>query len=84
MVQWEPVLLSQYADGTDIYVVYNQASYQPLHTLEDFSKHTVLQINYKKSMVYPIGTLRQTSVKFSSSTKLTWSNDLLLMCWESR
>ena len=65
MVQGEePVLLSQYADDTDIYMMYDQASHQALiSTLEDFSKHTGLQINYKKSTVYCIGALRHTSVK---------------------
>ena len=59
IVQGELVLLSQYADDTDIYMMYNQASYQaPLGTLEDYSKHTGLQINYKKSTVYCIGALR--------------------------
>ena len=75
MVQGEPVLLSQYADDADIYTIHDQASYQVLiGTLEDFSKHTGLQINYKKSMVYCIGALRHTSVTLSSSKELTWSN----------
>ena len=78
MVQGEPVLLSQYADDTDIYMMYNQASYQALiSTWEDFSKHTGLQINYKKSMVSHIGALGCNSVKLSSSKKLTWSNDTI-------
>ena len=57
-------------------MMYDQASYQALiSTFEDFSKHTGLQINYKKSMVYCIGALRHTSVKLSSLKRLTWSND---------
>ena len=78
MVQRELVHLSQYANDTDIYMMYNQSSYQALiSTLEDFSKHTGLQINYKKSMIYCIGALRHTSVKLSGFKKLTWSNDTI-------
>ena len=70
--------MSQYADDTDIYMMYDQGSYQALiGTLEDFFKHTGLQINYKKSMVYCIGAQRHTSLKLSSSKRLTWSNDTI-------
>ena len=78
MAQGELVLLSQYAGDIDIYMMYDKASYQALiGTLEDFSKHIGLQINYKKSTVYYIGALRHTSVKLTSSKKLTWSNDTI-------
>ena len=61
-------------------MMYDQASYQALiNTLEEFSKHTGLQINYKKSIVYCIGALRHTSVKLSSSKKLTWSNNTIIV-----
>ena len=78
MVQGEPVLLSQYADDTYIYMMYKQASYQAfINTLEDFSECTGLQINYKKSTVYCIGALRHTSMRLSCSKKLTQSNDTI-------
>ena len=54
MVQGEPVLLSQYADVTNKYMMYDQASYWALiNTLEDMSKCTGLQINYRWILLKP-------------------------------
>ena len=68
--------IGQYADDTGIYTLYDEESFnQLLNTLETFEKISGLEINYEKTNVYRVGSIRKSNAKFYSRNKLIWTND---------
>ena len=73
-------LLSQFADDMDIYSLFNQGSIQKVFTiLENFKLQTGFTINYDKTQIYRIGSLRDSNAQFYSQWKINWTNDPILV-----
>ena len=69
-------LLIQFADDLGMCLAYDRKSWcEALKTLHDFEAKTGLKINYDKSSVYRIGSLKNSNAKFYSTKKLQWTND---------
>ena len=69
-------LLSQYADDFD---VFSQPTHQSIKALFDvlghFNKISGFQVNYDKTTVYRIGSIRKTNAKCYVDKELHWTND---------
>ena len=79
-------LLSQFADDLDIYMKFKQNSWDALmSTLTDFENMSGMLVNYDKTTVYRLGSIKYTNAKFYSSRKLHWTNGPInvLGCWIS-
>ena len=71
-------LLAMFADELNIFMQYDQNSWDAtVSILDTFAAISRLKINYDKTTVYRLGSLRNTNAKFYSSCKITWSNDLV-------
>ena len=69
-------LLSMFADDLNMFMEFNQNSWQAtMNTFADFSENTGLVINYKKTTVYRLGSLRNSDAQFYSSRKIQWTNE---------
>ena len=66
-------LLSQFADDMDIYMQYDQKSWEEV--MSDFERSSGMRVNYDKTTVYRIGSIRGTNAKFYSAAKLRWTNE---------
>ena len=71
-------LLSQFVDDMDIYMHYDQRSWQEcMSVLTRFEENSGLLVNYEKTTVYRIGALRHSNAKFYTAQKLIWTNELV-------
>ena len=69
-------LLSMFADDLNLFMHFEQQSWQAaLNEFTKFSEISGLQINYEKTTVYRMGSIRFSNAKFYSSRKLNWTND---------
>ena len=74
----QEILLSLFADDLAMMLDYNQESWQQiLNTLDDFYRWTGLKVNYEKTSVYRMGSLKGSNAKFYSAKKLNWTNEPL-------
>ena len=71
-------LLSQFADDTDIFTKFKQTVVnQILEALDYIELHLGLKVNYEKSTLYRIGSLRESNAKFYTIKPVSWSNEPL-------
>ena len=69
-------LLSQFADDMDIYMQFDQKSWEEvMRILNNFEASSGMKINYDKTTVYRIGSIKNSNAKFYSAAKLKWTND---------
>ena len=69
-------LLSQFADDMDVCLCASDKNLQRFfELLEEFRKITGFKINYDKTTVYRIGSLRDTDVIYYLQKPLNWTND---------
>ena len=72
----EQILLSLFADDLALLMKFDQESWQQItYEFNKFISLTGMTINYNKSTVYRLGSLRHTNAKFYSKNKLQWTND---------
>ena len=69
-------ILGQYADDIDLYLYGDKKSLnEALTTIDSFCKKTGFRINYDKTTVYRIGSLRFSNAIFYTSKKVCWTNE---------
>ena len=69
-------LFGQYADDIDLYLKGDAQSIdETLKTFAKFEHQSGFKINYEKTSVYRIGSIKKTSAKFYTKHKLSWVND---------
>ena len=67
--------ISQYADDTILYLNGTEQSLnEALSTLNKFEQISGLKVNFDKSKVFKIGTLRQNNVNYNINYHVTWSH----------
>ena len=72
----EKILLSQFADDLALTMQFDHESWnQTTYELDNFSAQTGMTINYNKSTVYWLGSIKNSNAKFYSKNKLQWTND---------
>ena len=70
-------LLGQYADDIDIYLKGDQESLdQVFYTIEEFQKRSGFSINYSKSTVYRLGSLRKSKAMLYTRMSLSWMDTI--------
>ena len=69
------VLLSQFADDMDLFIKFKQECWSAtIGTLTDFEEISGLKVNYDKTSVYRLGSIRDTNAKFFSARKIHWNS----------
>ena len=69
------MLLSQFADDLDMFVKYKKEVWQEIiSTFEQFERNSGMKINYDKTSVYRIGSLRNSQARFYADKKIKWSD----------
>ena len=69
-------LLNQYADDMDVSSLYDQQSLNAiLKELELFQKNTGFEVNYDKTSIYRIGSLKNSDAKLYTQKEISWTND---------
>ena len=69
-------LLGQFADDIDIYQLFNQKSLDTVfEILEQYRKQTGFTINYDKTQIYRIGSLKNSSATLYTQKPISWTND---------
>ena len=69
--------LGQYADDIDIYLFGTEESLNAtLRVIENFGKKTGFKINYDKTTIYRIGSLKNSVAKFYTKDKITIVNQI--------
>ena len=69
------VKISQYADDTIVYIDGSCESLtETSETLDDFALFSGLQVNYDKSTIFRIGSLKSSNVVYCADRQLKWSN----------
>ena len=67
-------IVSQYADDTNVLSAYEQELLQEIiNVFEQFRQKTGLEVNYKKSTLYKIGSARFCEKKFRLAKNFKWS-----------
>ena len=75
-VKSKTLLLMQFADDLGLIMEYNERSWNKVvEVFENFQRQSGLLLNYEKSVIYRIGSLRNSNAKFYSVKKLQWTND---------
>ena len=69
------VKISQYADDTIVYIDGSCKSLtETLETLDNFALFSGQQVNYDKSTIFRIGSLKRSNVMYCADSQLKWSN----------
>lgn len=69
------VLLSQFADDTDLFLEYNEVVLnEVLITLDKVESSLGLKVNYNKTTVYRMGSIANTNAKLYTIRPLAWTN----------
>ena len=69
-------LLGQYADDADIYLLNDEKSLKKVFDiLEKFKKSVGFTVNYDKTKVYRIGSLKHSQVKIVTEREVQWTNE---------
>jgi len=72
------IKVSQYADDTVIYIDGTEESlYETIVLLDKFSEFSGLKVNYEKSTVFRLGSLKNTNIVFYENRNLKWSSDCI-------
>ena len=70
----------QFADDTTLFSIHDQTSLQAIiDTLIIFERNSGLKLNYDKSSVYQIGSLRNSNAKVYPTKELNWTNEKVNM-----
>ncbi len=68
--------LTQYADDTNLFTLYNAQSLNSIiYTFNEIQKHTGLKINYEKTSIYRIGSIRHSNAKLYTVKPFKWETD---------
>ncbi len=68
--------LTQYADDTNLFSLYDANSLNSIiHTFDEIQKHTGLKINYDKTSIYRIGSIRHSNAKLYTIKPFKWESD---------
>ena len=69
-------LLSQFADDTDIFTKFKKEAIDKImQALAHIEHHLGLKVNYNKSVLYRLGSLRQSNAKFYTIKPINWANE---------
>ena len=69
-------LLTQFADNLGLFLINEKENWdETMHTLGRFEDISGLKINYDKTMVYRIASLKNSDARFYSTKKLNWTNE---------
>ena len=69
-------LLNQYADDMDVFSIYNQQSLDAIFdTINNFYYHTGFTVNYDKTKIYRMGSLRSSDAKLFTQNSVAWTSD---------
>ena len=69
-------ILGQYADDADIYSLYNQKSLDTIfQILERFRSMSGFQLNYNKTTIMRIGSLKDSEACLITQRKVSWTNE---------
>ena len=75
-IQNRPQLLDQYADDTDIFSENSQSSITAIeNTLNNFAGNVGLKINYDKTTVYRIGSLKNSNAELYTTKPIAWTSE---------
>ena len=67
--------LGQYADDTAIFSIFHQdAMEQIIQQLDDFHKQSGLIVNYEKTSVYRIGSMKNSNARLYTTKPLAWES----------
>ena len=73
-------LVSQFADDMDIFMKYDKKSLQSaIDILSYFQYQMGLHVNYNKTSVYRIGSLKHTNAKLYTTQELKWMSDTIMV-----
>ena len=68
--------LTQYADDTNLFTLYNVESLNSIiYTFSEVQKQTGLKINYDKTSIYRIGSIRHSDAKLYTLKPFKWETD---------
>ena len=68
--------IGQFADDTTLFLDYSQDSIQAaINTLDEFQHNSGLKLNYDKSSVYRIRSLKNTMARLYTNATLQWTNN---------
>ena len=71
-------LLSQFADDMDMFIKFNREVWNvAMSILSQFEMSSGMLINYDKTTVYRMGSIRNSDAKFYSVKKIQWTNEPL-------
>ena len=69
-------VLGQYADDLDLYLLGDQNSLDTaLKIIDNFGRYTGFKINYDKTTVYRIGSLRYSQAMMYTADKICWTSE---------
>ena len=67
--------LGQYADDMDLYLLATQQCLQAtMQTIDHFEKRSGFKVNYDKTTMYRIGSIKDSNCMFYTAKQLTWTN----------
>ena len=70
------LLLGQFADDMDIYQLFDQESLNAIvNILDTFHMHSGFTINYDKTQMYRIGSLKNIAAKLVTQKGIVWTNE---------
>lgn len=70
------VLLSQFADDTDLFLSYDKTTFQQvIYTLRKIEINIGLKVNYDKTAIYRIGSIANSNAKIYTTKNFVWTND---------
>ena len=74
-IDGEEEKISQYADDTNLWSLFEEASVNCIiDELEWLYNNTGLKVNYEKSVIYRVGSIRGTNIKLKLNRDFKWSN----------
>ena len=69
-------LISQFADDLDLFLKFKQSCWEEtLSVLRKFEEISGMKVNYDKTSVYRIGSIKGSNAKFYSMAKIKWTNN---------
>ena len=72
----EEILMCLFADDLALLLEFTNKCWENVvKELESFQKNTGILINYEKTEVYHMGSIKDTNARFYSGRKLNWTND---------
>ena len=69
-------ILAQFADDTALFVKFEKISIEEVvSTFQNIEANTGLKISYDKTVIYRVGSIRNSDARIYTQTELLWSND---------